>query len=66
MLLNLADEAPCDLFLRPWNDEVKKLFVAYHCLVVVRHQVNQEGALLLTDGALERAWLQIAREENIE
>ena len=56
-LLNLGYESSCDLFLRSRDDKVEKLFIADNGLVVIRHKVNQEGALFLSNFAFQGAWL---------
>lgn len=63
-LFDLVDESASDLFLGAWDDKVEELFIAHHRLVIVRHQVHQEGALLLRNVTLQSIWLQVAREEH--
>lgn len=62
-LLNLGNESSCDLFLRSRDDKVEKLFVADNRLVVIRHQINKESALLLSNFAFQGARLQVAGEK---
>ena len=56
-LLNLGYESSCDLFLRSWDDKVEKLFIADNRLVVIRHKINKEGTLLLSNFAFQGAGL---------
>jgi len=66
VLLDLTNQATCDLFLGARDDKVQELLVRDHRLVVICHQVDEESALPLTDFAFQSSWLQIACEEDEE
>ena len=65
-LLDLAKQPSCDLLFGPWDDKIKELLVADHGVIVIRHQVHQEGALLVINITLERLRLEVACEEDEE
>jgi hypothetical protein len=60
MLSDFENEFLRDLFLGARDDEVKELLVVDHTLVVVCHQIYQEGTLLFSYYCLKGVWLQVA------